>query len=972
MTRTTDEMSLRTPPIRKIASLPVSRLAVQLGLEFVKRDPLQRFLENPSLVTLGAIPKREQTGEMARLAIDGEKRAFERGELHYAELKNASKRALDRDMCLEACGIDGLNIRFVPKGYLDYEMYLTAVRENPNCIGAVPDRFIDDAMLDAAVTNGRHPGSFVLEKVLEHADKVQNVAETCRKAVLADPMAIDQVPTRYQTRTLCREAVTLNPAVLRRVPDRCKTEELCRIAVTGDPMLLGDVPREIITRDMAYGAVERNPLALQYVPEDMVTGDLAEMAVKTTRAVPGETRDWPIRYVPPKYLSPHPLRGLNRLVSISLEIDPHSIAAVPDRFLNASAVKKVIDEHPDIYVELSEPTRSRKSIAELAVRLDWRNERHLPDCLRERVLHDGKAAPICQKPRTSETTKRLEDEDRRLRPMGEVGLGSDHDSLGPDRLRRYIHYISDIHIDHQLRLTGTPYAETVGRVRRKTDGLVASRRDEDLFLLAGDIAPSVRGMEAFLDAYRLSLGEEGRMGTMLCVLGNHELWSGQVPGPKCPFDLDAAVGEYRDACRRHGAVLLENDLYIEYRDGRFRRIIDEETLLSADDGDLALLLGNCRMIVLGGCGYSGIGDGIKVDLLNGGAADAERSARFRRLHDKLLRCAGGQRVVVLTHYPLGEWSSGPGNPEWVYVSGHTHRNTFSEGAGRPTVLADGQVGYRPSKWGYRTYALDTTGCCDPLAGAADGIYEVDVRLYEEFNHARGIYMSKFNRAGRVFALKRGDNYMFVHRGEDGGNLHLLAGGRITNLSQADIGYYYRNLQEYSERVERLFAPYYSALTAISEEVKGIGGYGSIHGSIVDIDYFNHIYLDPLDGSLTPYYAESTEEREVYDTVELLLKGSPFIDGSIKRGFLRARKRGELAMIAGAKSEYRPSPALAPVLSTDKAIYAKSNAMKSVQYLLERNVVRIWNDRVLESATFSCPVGNLPANTRGLMGKANQS
>ena len=967
MTRTADEMALRTPPITKITSLPVSRLAVQLGLEFVKRDPLQRFLENPSLVTLGAIPKREQTGEMARLAIDGEKRAFERGEYRYAELKNASKRALDRDMCLEACGINGLNIRFVPKGYLDYEMYLTAVRENPNCIGLVPDLFVDKAMLDAAVTNGRHPGSFALEKVLKHADKIQNVAETCRLAVHADPMAIDQVPTRYQTRTLCREAVMLNPAALRRVPDRCKTEELCQIAISSNPMLLRDVPQERITHEMVYVAVDSDPLALQYVPEDMVTVDLAEMAVKSTRSVPGETHDWPIRYVPPKYLSPHPPRSLNSLVSISLEIDPRSIAAVPDKFLNASAVKKVIGEHPDIYGELSEPTRSRKSIAKLAVRLDCRNESHLPDCLRGRVFHDGRAAPICQKPRTSETTKRLEDEDRRLQPMGEVGLGSVHDSLGPDRLRRYIHYISDIHIDHQLRLTGTPYAETVGRIRRKTDGLVASRRDEDLFLLAGDIAPSVRGMEAFLDAYRLSLGEEGRMGTMLCVLGNHELWSGQVPGPKCAFDLDVAVNEYRDACRRHGAVLLENDLYIEYRDSRFRRIIDEGTLLSAEDGDLGLLLGNCRLIVLGGCGYSGIGDGIKVDLLNGGTADAERSARFRRLHDKLLRCASNQRVVVLTHYPLSEWSTEQGNPEWVYVSGHTHRNTFSEGAGRPTVLADGQVGYRPSKWGYRTYALDTTGCCDPLADAADGIYEVDARLYEDFNRVRGIDMSKFNRAGRVFALKRGGTYMFVHRGEEGGNLHLLAGGRITNLSQADIGYYYRNLQEYSERVERLFAPYYSALTAISEEVKSIGGYGSIHGSIVDIDFFNHVYLDPLDGSLTPYYAESTEERAVYDTVELLLKGSPFIDGCIKRGFLRARKRGELAMIAGAKSEYRPSPALAPVLSTDKAMYAKSNAMKSVQYLLERNVVRIWNDRVLDGSPSISLDGDAFDNAKGLLG-----
>ena len=106
--------------------------------------------------------------------------------------------------------------------------------------------------------------------------------------------------------------------------------------------------------------------------------------------------------MPPKYLSPHPLRGLNRLVSISLEIDPHSIAAVPDRFLNSSAVKKIINENPDIYGELSEPTRSRKSIAELAVRLDLRNERHLPDCLRGRVFHDGKAAPVCQKPRTTE------------------------------------------------------------------------------------------------------------------------------------------------------------------------------------------------------------------------------------------------------------------------------------------------------------------------------------------------------------------------------------------------------------------------------------------------------------------------------------------------------------------------------------------------------------------------------------------
>lgn len=150
-------------------------------------------------------------------------------------------------------------------------------------------------------------------------------------------------------------------------------------------------------------------------------------------------------------------------------------------------------------------------------------------------------------------------------------------------------------------------------------------------------------------------------------------------------------------------------------------------------------------------------------------------------------------------------------------------------------------------------------------------------------------------------------------------------------------------------------------------MKSIGGDGYIHGSIVDIDYFNHIYLDPIDGSLTPYYAESTEERMSFKSVNRLLKDSPFIDGCIKRNFLRSRKHGELAMLASGKSEYEPNPVLAPVLSTDKAMYAKSNAMKSVQYLLERNVVRIWNDRVLDGSPSISLDGGASDNAKGLLG-----
>lgn len=964
MTRNGDGSSLEIKPIYKAITTSISNLAIEMGLETAGASSIDKFLEKPSLAALAGIPKNKQTKEMVDLAIEGYRLAAKSEGYISSDLKYASQKLLDRDACLTACECNGLNIRHVPQRFKDYEMYLTAVRENPSCLCAVPEQLVDESLLIAAVSNNRHPGSLVLKEALKYTDKIRSVSELCNRAVMADPESIGIIPSRYLTKELCQDAVRRKPSSLSNVPPRFQSEELCRFAIENEPLLLRFVPHKMLTDEMVKSAVKGNPLALKYVPWDFMSDSLVTMAVENTEIPPIWRQEWPIAYVPDKYLRPHHARSLNHLVEMSLSIDPNSISVISDSHLTVSAVKKLIEIHPEIYRRLPEATRLRKSIAELAVKLDEANEAYLPDSLRGKIFFAEGVVPITEVPRVSVSTVQAEETDKALCRDGGVALQSLHDSTRPNCQKRLIHYITDIHIEHQLELVNAPYAEVVAHVRKKTDELVASRRDEDLFLLAGDIAPSAQGLNAFFDAYNLSVGRGGSRGTLLYVLGNHELWSGQVPGAS--FDLDSLIGEYRTICKKQWVTILENDLYVEYKN-KFGRVIEEKTLLSTDDDDLSALLKQCRLIVLGGCGFSGVGDGIKVDLVSSGKVDDQRSKRFRLLYDKLLRCARHQKVIILTHYPMEEWSTDPMNPAWIYVSGHTHRNYFSDSKEEATILSDGQIGYRKTKWAYRTYALDTTNCCNPLASLKGGIYEIDAQTYEDFNRARGIEMSKFNRAGRIFAIKRGDTYMFVHRGEDGGNLHLLAGGHITNLSQADIGYYYRNLAEYSTRVEGLFAPYYSALAAVSKEVKSIGGDGYIHGSIVDIDYFNHIYLDPLDGSLTPYYAESTEERMTFKSIDRLLKESPFIDGCIKRNFLSARKRGELAMIAGGKSEYRPNPTLAPVLSTDKAMYAKSNAMKSVQYLLERNVVRVWNDRVLEGNSAIGIVGSASEHAKGLIG-----
>ena len=58
---------------------------------------------------------------------------------------------------------------------------------------------------------------------------------------------------------------------------------------------------------------------------------------------------------------------------------------------------------------------------------------------------------------------------------------------------------------------------------------------------------------------------------------------------------------------------------------------------------------------------------------------------------------------------------------------------------------------------------------------------------------------------------------------------------------------------------------------IADTVKRIGGDGTIHGCIIDIDFYNHIYLNPFDSSITGYWATNIIDKVVYPSVPNLLE-----------------------------------------------------------------------------------------------------
>ena len=194
-------------------------------------------------------------------------------------------------------------------------------------------------------------------------------------------------------------------------------------------------------------------------------------------------------------------------------------------------------------------------------------------------------------------------------------------------------------------------------------------------------------------------------------------------------------------------------------------------------------------------------------------------------------------------------------------------------------------------------------------------------------------------------IKREDIYLFMVENTKG-ELMLLNGGAVRKISIRDVEYYYEHLVDYSNSIKLFLSEYYKFQKDVSKEIISIGGTGSIHGCIVDIDFWNHIYINPLDGKLTPYNALDIVRKNVYTNLLSLLNNEC---PKLYAKYVEETNKGEsssLYSIISAKEEI--SSQTKPYYETD--IYKISNKIKSLQYTLKYNVVRLWNDSLLGEPT----------------------
>lgn len=276
---------------------------------------------------------------------------------------------------------------------------------------------------------------------------------------------------------------------------------------------------------------------------------------------------------------------------------------------------------------------------------------------------------------------------------------------------------------------------------------------------------------------------------------------------------------------------------------------------------------------------------------------------------------------------------------------------------------------------------------------ADGVHEISFDDYWSYSFIilnLSLFRPSFSRSEKILMLKNSGFYMFVSVSHSQKSISIMHGGQLKKLSKP-LQYYYDRLPEYGTYMLNAFSKYWDNLYKLSHFIKSImlsatdatrmrlveqkenslaenNSFGSqlyktkfsgrAHGCIVDLDFNNHLFLNPFDGTITPYYALSTEDKIIYKSVESLIanKRPEMLEEYRKKLNLLENKRYiELTCMIAQNSltaqipRYRIEPVengKESYICTDTYMYYLSDFFKRIQPIYDHHVVTVWHDEFL--------------------------
>ncbi len=470
-----------------------------------------------------------------------------------------------------------------------------------------------------------------------------------------------------------------------------------------------------------------------------------------------------------------------------------------------------------------------------------------------------------------------------------------------------VYYISDIHLYHLIRnQKAKSKNDVIKTLRDLASSLICESERFSIILINGDTSLDFSLFTHFVS----ELGRKRKNQTIVFTIGNHDLWSR-------PNDtVDQLSEKYRVLLKENGMYLLHNDILVfnEYYLPPER--ISEGEVVHSTVAELRMKARFAKLILFGGVGFSGYNPVFNAEIglyrynnTIGYSREIElkETQRFESLYLKISDAFRKMNTIIMTHMPLPCWLKSGGyqhlgnpsndtcldssndnmgvcssySPGFIYVSGHTHQNFFYDD-GSIRIYADNQFGYNdrtPNAWPrLKSFEVDPTTDC--FSDYDDGIYEITPEEYRQFYRCKNLKMELNREINQIFMLKKEAHYCFIHKGNNN-TLSIMNGGALSRLEKNDIYYYYSNLSSAISLIKEPLGKYSRFQEQVADVVKKIGGAGAIHGCIIDIDFFNHIFVNPIDGTMIGYWASDIINKTAYPTISALLKARCEYGGGVE-------------------------------------------------------------------------------------------
>ncbi len=467
------------------------------------------------------------------------------------------------------------------------------------------------------------------------------------------------------------------------------------------------------------------------------------------------------------------------------------------------------------------------------------------------------------------------------------------------KIPREYYYISDIHYEHLMKKITITELKTM-----MPFGLFGT------LFIAGDLSDDVLTSKKFLKILR----EHNPFLKIYYVLGNHELWTIDKQKEK----------EFEKFCQELNICFigLKNKIFFNGEE------VSLKELKNKDKNEL-------KELIISGIGFAAYNptfsfeQGIYRNFLKNKEEEIKFTKSFLKLYNDVLSLYKDEKnVIVLTHFPVQDWNPNGYNLNWKYVNGHTHQNLIikKEDFG---LYSNNQIGYYSNTFDFKSFLLEMQK--NIFKNKKDGFFEITRKEYLQFcSEYFGLSFHFKETDEKIIAFKKNDIYMFILEKKDG-TIRLLDGGMKRKIVQRPLSYFYENMDKiYNYIKESDYSEYSQYQEKISKYIKKIGGSGLIHGSIIDVSFWSHIFVDPFTLEIKFYYAYDISERIVFKNIEELLLNKE------KDLYLNFKKQNDLFPVLynySIEAQYN-------FVEKGTEMYSINRKVKKIQYISD-GLIRIW-------------------------------